>query len=62
MSPNKCGVSETIAGEMGIPSCSIDAIEDWHHQSGVIDLKPTVETDDLKHSRDYEQNDCEYRG
>lgn len=46
---------------MNLPSCSVDAIENWDHESGVVDLKSTVETDNLKHSRDHEQDDCEYR-
>jgi hypothetical protein len=46
---------------MNIPSGSVNAIENWDHESGVVDFKSTVETDDLKHSRDYEQNNGKYR-
>lgn len=46
---------------MNIPSCSIDAIENWDNKSGVVNLESTVETNDLKYSRDHKQNDCEYR-
>jgi hypothetical protein len=38
---------------MNIPSCGIDAIENWDNESGVINLKSTVETNDLKYSRDH---------